>query len=366
MISYANVIYEYFDPSNSAEFNKLMTLNENDQDRVLVNLASKLYEHIRNEITDVDFGKIPESRGDITKIPNYMDLIDCIQIIHDICVRFKQPTTATDTISKAIQNLKDTKEVWKQSFYTKTALGMNTYNTLALGIVCSVSMLISTSIEFIKDQDSQFNFVLNKVAYQKSLESVLFKSLKEFNNGIADGTFIKAIIAANSAKLNISEMELMSFDEAAMVDSLVRAAKELLPQSITGMAKNIGGKGKVVIATVSSLVLLCAIVLPAIRNAVHWFFFSKQKLSDYFAIQAALLEVNANNVKYNNSKSEKERQDIYNKQMKWVGRFKDISNKLTTVMSKAETVSKNKLEQEANDKITLGDVETSNNVSALF
>ena len=41
MLSYPNVIYEYFDPSNGLEFMKLMSLNEQEQDRVLVNLAAK-------------------------------------------------------------------------------------------------------------------------------------------------------------------------------------------------------------------------------------------------------------------------------------------------------------------------------------
>lgn len=364
MISYANIIYEYFDPSNSSEFNKLMSLNEADQDRVMVNLASKLYNHIVNEITDIDFGDIPKSKGDITRIPNYMDMKDCINIIHDICVRFKQPTDATDTITKAIDNLKDSKDVWRKSFELQCGLGMNTYNTLALGIVCSVSLLISTSIEFIKNQDGKFEFMLNKVEMQKSLDSVLFRSLKEFNAGCADGSFMKAIVVANNSKVNISEFDLMTFDESAIVDTIVSTAKKILPDAITSLGKNKFVVGT--LCTVSSLTLLVAIVLPAIRNAVHWFFSSKQKVSDYFAIQAALLEINANNVKYNNSKSEKEKQDIYNRQMKWVSRFKDISNKLTTKMKKAEVSAKNKLDKEAEEKISIKDVETPSNVSALF
>ena len=199
---YADIVYEYFDPSNSTEFRALMNLNEEQQDRVLANLATKLYDHIVNEITDIDFGDIPTSKGDITRIPNYLDMVDCINIIHDICVRFKQPTTATDTLFKAIQNLKDTKEIWRKSFDIKAGLGMNTYNTLALGIVCSVSLLISSAIEFIKNQEGDFEFLINKVGMQKSLDSVLFKSLKEFNDGCTDGTFMKAIIIANNSEFD--------------------------------------------------------------------------------------------------------------------------------------------------------------------
>lgn len=383
MIKYADIIYEYFDPSNSREFCTLMNLNEEQQDRVLANLATKLYDHIVNEITDIDFGDIPSSKGDITRIPNYLDMVDCVNIIHDICVRFKQPTTATDTIFKAIQNLKDTKDVWRKSFDIKAGLGMNTYNTLALGIVCSVSLLISSAIEFIKNQEGDFEFLINKVGMQKSLDSVLFKSLKEFNDGCADGTFMKAIIIANNSKVNISEAEIVSFDEAAMIDTLVRTAKEFInshgPEFMKNGLKNVkdivldAGKGSgylraggAVLAGVGGLVIVVSVLLPAIRNAVHWFFSSKQKLSDYFAIQASLLEINANNVKYNNSKSSAEREKIAEKQMKWVSKFREISNKLSVNMNKAEKSAKNKLEEESKQKLTMADVEKPSNVSALF
>lgn len=380
---YADIVYEYFDPSNSTEFRTLMNLNEEQQDRVLANLATKLYDHIVNEITDIDFGDIPTSKGDITRIPNYLDMVDCINIIHDICVRFKQPTTATDTLFKAIQNLKDTKEIWRKSFDIKAGLGMNTYNTLALGIVCSVSLLISSAIEFIKNQEGDFEFLINKVGMQKSLDSVLFKSLKEFNDGCTDGTFMKAIIIANNSKVNISEAEVVSFDEAAMIDTLVRTAKEFINSHGPDFMKNGFNKAKAfasdiakgkdatmtgagIVTGIGGLIVIVAVLLPTIRNAVHWFFSSKQKLSDYFAIQASLLEINANNVKYMNSKSSTEREKIAEKQMKWVSRFREISNKLSVNMSKAEKSAKNKLEQESNQKLTMNDVEKPSNVSALF
>lgn len=380
---YADIVYEYFDPSNSTEFCTLMNLNEEQQDRVLANLATKLYDHIVNEITDIDFGDIPTSKGDITRIPNYLDMVDCINIIHDICVRFKQPTTATDTLFKAIQNLKDTKEIWRKSFDIKAGLGMNTYNTLALGIVCSVSLLISSAIEFIKNQEGDFEFLINKVGMQKSLDSVLFKSLKEFNDGCTDGTFMKAIIIANNSKVNISEAEVVSFDEAAMIDTLVRTAKEFINSHGPDFMKNGFNKAKAfasdiakgkdatmtgagIVTGIGGLIVIVAVLLPTIRNAVHWFFSSKQKLSDYFAIQASLLEINANNVKYMNSKSSAEKEKIAEKQMKWVSRFREISNKLSVNMSKAEKSAKNKLEQESNQKLTMNDVEKPSNVSALF
>lgn len=372
MISYNDIIYEHFDPSNSSDFMKLMSIHEQDeQDRVLANLATKLYEHIVNEITDVDFGDIPKSKGDITKIPNYLDLVDSVNIIHDICVRAKQSTEATDTIFKAIDNLKANKAIWRRSFDLNVSLGINTYNTLALAIVCSTSLIISSSIEFIKEPGGNFEFVLDKVEHAKTMNSVLFKSLKEFNKGCENGEFMKAISVANESKRNISECELMSFDENAILDTLVKTARNTLRN--TYMGKNYrGGIGANsvaagIIGTVGTIALIVAIVIPAIRNAVSWLYNSRQKLSDYFAIQAALVEMNANNLRLNQSKSEKERNQIADKQMKWVSKFRSLSNALSTKMKKAEAASKNTLETEANEKYSGGDVMNSpGKISSLF
>lgn len=363
MLSYGDIIYEYFDPSKGLEFMKLMSLNEQEQDRVLVNLATRLYDHIVNEVTDIDFGEIPKSKGDITRIPNYLELLDCINIIRDICIRCRQKTTATDTLLKAIDNLKKYKEVWKTSFNRDVNLCKNTYNTLAMAIVCGTSLIISTSIEYIKDPNTgEFDFVLDKVEHAKTLNSVLFKTLKEFNDGCDKGEFMKAVIAANEAKRNISESEILTFDEAGISDSLVAASRDALNKLPTGSLSGLG----IGIATVGSLIILVAILLPAIRNAVSWIYRSRQKLSDYLAIQSALIEMNANNLRYNNSKSEEERNRIADKQMKWAAKFKQLSNKLSVKMKKAEVESRNTLEKESSEKYAIKDIEEPGKVSSLF
>ena len=67
-----------------------------------------------------------------------------------------------------------------------------------------------------------------------------------------------------------------------------------------------------------------------------------------------------------NSKSSAEKEKISKNQMKWVSRFREISNKLSVNMNKAEKTAKNKLEEESNQKLTMSDVEKPSNVSALF
>ena len=62
---------EHFDIYDNRTRNILLAVNEADQDGVMKSLADKLYSHIVEKVDDIDFGTIPLSKGDITKIDNY-------------------------------------------------------------------------------------------------------------------------------------------------------------------------------------------------------------------------------------------------------------------------------------------------------
>ena len=75
-----NIIIEHFDLSDKETFSYLRSIEEADQNKVLLALTSKLYDHLVEKVDDIDFGDIPKSRGDITKLPNYAKVVDCIGI----------------------------------------------------------------------------------------------------------------------------------------------------------------------------------------------------------------------------------------------------------------------------------------------
>ena len=64
---YEKAVTEYFDLSDKETFSYLKSIEEADQNKVLIALTSKLYDHLVDKIDDIDFGDIPKSRGDVTK-----------------------------------------------------------------------------------------------------------------------------------------------------------------------------------------------------------------------------------------------------------------------------------------------------------
>ena len=78
------------------------------------------------------------------------------------------------------------------------------------------------------------------------------------------------------------------------------------------------------------------------------FYYLRVKISDFFDIQADLLQMNAYSIEANSTLSATERKKVMAKQLKYVDQFRKLSNKFAIEMKKAE-VSANK-EKRADDE----------------
>ena len=118
-------------------------VNEAEQDELIRNITDKIYQKITMNITDIDFGSIPDSEGDITKIQNYELLVDALQDLEDLYTRYRQDLTQINVVKDAIENVKANKGLFIKAFAARADMPMMTYNTVVLSIVASVSFLIS-------------------------------------------------------------------------------------------------------------------------------------------------------------------------------------------------------------------------------
>lgn len=335
---YNTLIKEHFNVSDRRQRQILLALNESDQDTVMMSLSAKLYDCIVKRVADIDFDKIPESKGDITKIPNYLELVECVQTIHDLLIEYKQPTDATDTVLEAIDNLKDSKQLWEKAFAVDCSFPIITYNTIALSIVSSVSFLIAASIEFIKDPvQNNFNLALDKAGYSKSKNSLLFKNLAKFNKSYKKGDIEKAmdnlIKANNHVKANTNESTSMEELEEVTVGAIAAGV------SLTAT----------VIAMITCLV-------PLLQELVCMLYCTRQNASDYFEIQSSVVRLNAENVRLDSTKTPAERDKIYKKQVGIADKFKKISNSLSIKFKSSENKASALIKEDNKKKYDVEDV----------
>lgn len=204
---YDAIIRENFDLSDKATLKYIVSLEESDKDKVLDALANSLYDSIVSNVDQIDFGTIPMSRGDITKVENFDKTEKCLEIMRKLVLEYKQSPAIVDVVITAIQNVKDLKGPFIKAYALDVELPMLIYNLIVLSIERSVSMLITTCTTFISDPKTKtMKQALDKVSYQRSQDDVMFQQLSSFNKLCKDGTMLKLIDAAikNNGKLKES------------------------------------------------------------------------------------------------------------------------------------------------------------------
>ena len=262
---YDALLNEHFDLSNHDTLHIITSLNEAGQNQLLVNLTDKLYQKIVEKVDDVDFGTIPKSAGDITKVENYESMVECLNIIREIVKQYGQKEEPIDTILTAITNIKDRKNLFNKCFAMNVELGIIIYNSMVYACINAVSFMIATSIEFIKSPtDEVWECSMDKVAYQKTANNMLYNDLRRFNASCKNGELDRVLNTVTGA--------VVKKFSGAVVGTAILGAAVIIP-----LAKNI---------------------LPMLQDLVYLFFYSSQSISDYWAVQADLLQMNQSTIIY--------------------------------------------------------------------
>lgn len=297
-----DVVSEHMDMTDVDTINTVCAIDEADRAAVLTTLTSKLYDNIVEKSDQIDFGSIETSRGDITKIENYDKMIECVDVMRQILIEYKQDTKCIDDVIEAIDNIKSRKELWEKCYQLNLELPILEYQVMTMAVVASISLHIATCIEFIKSPDgTTYMIVLDKTALRKTQNNLLYRDLAKFNAMCRSG----------------------------QVDEIIEHCIKMNAKSFVGGVGTVIGAG-------AAAVLLIKMVIPTLRELVYFFFHAGQSVSDYFAIQADLLEVNANNLMYNSKLTDDERNKIYGRQTNIVSKFRKVSDKFSVKLKKAD------------------------------
>ena len=340
-VSYPSVvgekINEYFDLSDNAT-RKALLLSEASANSVLTSLTNRLYDHIVKKTTSIDYGTIPETKGDITKLTMYEDLKDVCEIIKGIVKEYGEKSGPIDTITLAMANVETRKDLFTRAYRADCELPVLLYENTVLGIVSATSYLIAGCIELIKaPSDETYTMQLDKMAYAKSRDHLLYTTLDKFNKACEKGDVDKA-------------------------------CNEIIGQRVrkfTGVAAGIIAGTLIGIAVIMNIV-------PLMRELVYIAFYSRTKIADYFNLQADLLQMNAYNVEANGAINAEQRKDIAKKQRAIADNFRSIANKIQIDGKQSEVKASRELQANTRkykvDDLTNEDIEDDGGegVSSLF
>lgn len=334
-----------------------------DQNQLLTALTSKLYDKIVEKADKIDFSTVSRSRGDITKIENYNSLMECIDIIRNIVVQYKENVYPVDVISNAVENIKSRTDIFKKAFVINAPLPIMIYNSIVTAIVTSVSFLIATCIEYVKSpQAESFQIALDAVAYHKTFENLLFENLDKFNeackNNDMDST-LKFCIDKSRIKHESADVEI-KHDDPFMSDDDINSTEED-KVVIHDKKENLNeGVFSNISYNVSRVLLFIAkYLINIIRSLVYYYYASRQKISDFYTTQAELLEMNACQLQYNNTIDVDRRRKIYDKQMKIADKFRNKANKFNVDYTSSRKIANDIANKEARE-YTIKDLDNYN------
>ena len=370
---------EFMDLNDRQTLNTVVSVCEAGNNQFIIALTNKLYDMIRKKVDRVDYSYVMGSRGDITKIPNYDDLNECLEIIRKIVIQYKQSTAPVDTVLTAIQNLVDRKKLFTRAFAINSPLPILTYNSIALAIVQSVSYLIATSIEFIKDPTIEtFQMALDVTAYRKTSQNLLFTNLEEFNKSckskefdIAMGVIMDKTITKEASEVFDGTVEPKieplvlnkTIDSNVIPDSPFLTKEEIENDGIKVIhdVKEKAIKEGVISSTIAyglnkAWMAILNIIIPIVRRLTYSYYFNRQKMSDYYQMQADFLAMNITNLQYNTNLTDEEKKRIIDRQKKQMDKFRKRANDLSIDINNSTNAS-DKLSSEESRKFTASEID---------
>ncbi len=286
----------------------LACLDEAGKDQLVASLTEKLYNKIVEKVPDIDFGSIPKSAGDIKRVENYSSMKECVGIIREIVKQYNQPTEPLDQIETAMYNIEQKERLFSRCFVMNVELGVITYNAMVMAIVRAISLMIATSIEFIKSPtDETFAMSLDKTMYKKTCDTMLFNDIRRFNIACKKGEIDKCLegLLKNAGAKN--------FSGTAVVGGIF-----------------------VGIAVIGFAIAMMKVLLPILQDLVYIFYSSKQSISDYFAIQADLLQANSAQIIYRQDINAEQKKKIVKKQVDLANKMRKLSNTFAIDMTTSE------------------------------
>lgn len=289
-------------------------VNEAEQREVLLGVTNKLYEKIEAKVTDVDFGTIPQSRGDFLKIDNINMVTEAISDMKKIYQEYKQPLTYINILTDAINNLVELKNEFQRCYASNTSLGIVLYNTTAMSVISGVSLLIASTIDFIVDPKTKsIEVSVDRVGVSRSKELLQLQTLAEFNN-LCKGNKLKKVL-----------------------NDLIKVS-----------AKNLAGTS--VLAVIGVSIGLIFTIVPIMRELIYYFYYCRASVAEYFETQIAMLSLNAARLETAGDPK------TANEQRKYVDRFRKIADYLAVDAKEASNKAEANVKQDEKEKYKVDDV----------
>ena len=288
-------------------------MSKDDIHKINGQQVQNLYQAVMKK-SNIDFGDIPDSKGDIEKVKYYDSTVECLKALEELFRKNNINEPGVDVVKLSISNMKRFRQQFINGFKSKHEFIMLTYNSMVMSIIDATSALVASYMDFLVTDNANYAF---NPHLDKKRSSVALSNLSSFNK----------------------YCERNQFGDA-------------LNYMIDEQTKNF--MGETVIFT-GAIILLLLNIVPLIREIVYFYYHKRVQLSDYLAMQAAFLEMNKLAVEAS-KKSPAEKKAILKKQQNVIKKMRKMSDKLSINDVDTNDVVK-KVEKEENSMWSLSNIE---------
>lgn len=288
------------------EKSKIYSLTEAEQAIVNDKMVGNLYKSaIRRK--DIDFGDIPNSKGDIQKFSGYDNMVAAMNVLRGLSKKFGMNIPEIDIVEDALNNLRVQKNVFEKGYSLNIDFLKMYYQSLVLACIDASTLLLASYVEFTKTVNS-IDFQLKR---GKGISgNICIDSLASFNASVKDRSFNK------------------------FADGLFEKGRE-----------NFLGGAAATATTAMVTVTLAASIVPTLRMLIFYFYDAKMSVSERLMYQKELLEMNAFRLNSSSMDAQK-RNKILDKQKKYMDKLEKISDKIKVTNKLATKSSTNSIKQD--------------------
>ena len=193
---------------------------------------------------------------------------------------------------------------------------MNVYKTITLSLINATSFMIAVCIEYIKSPKNEgLAIVLNRTGISKVKDHLVYEGLIDFNEACKKGEV-----------------------QGALKPMVQNKAKGFV------MTAALGFKALLVLGGVTLA------LIPMLRNLVYFFYATRTRVSEYFDLQAKLLEMNVEELEGNpDIKTEDDKKTVINRQLTIARTFHKIADSIAIEGKTAEVEATKEIKQEKHE-----------------
>lgn len=289
MYAAIHVLTESENPTRKEEL-AIQAVLEDAESPVTTKYLEKLYDSVISK-NHIDFGDIPNSKGNIVEYSGYTNLIEVLENILKLASEGKSQSVIdyTNVVKDSIMYMRVLAPIYQKGFRLRNEYVMLEYNTFVYTIIQATSTLLYEFVDFIKRPDRPtIDITLKNTKYRAN--TFYIDQLQKFNN------------------IN-KKMQYSKF-----LESMLQKGRE----NFTG-AEAIG---------FGVIIAVALAIVPITRELVYRFYTVKSNLSDCLAQQAYFLEMNKTVIEANGDFNQKKKDAILLKQEKIKNACLKLSEKL--------------------------------------